>query len=94
MKWASAESPRKIATVNPTGVLKSVTGSANVDPGGPDIYVAVTGSAKSLLSARTAAIWVKCRIPAKMFTLRRLWDVISLLISKRVTRNRFLGCNH
>jgi hypothetical protein len=56
MKCARADSPRKIATVKPTGVLNKVTGSAKVDPGGPDIYVAVTGSAKSLLRARTAAI--------------------------------------
>jgi hypothetical protein len=59
MKCASADKPRKIATVKPTGVLKRTTGSANEEPGGPDIYVAVIGSAKSLLSARTAAIWAR-----------------------------------
>ena len=84
MKCAKADKPKKIATLNPTGVLKRTTGSANEDPGGPDIYVAVIGSAKSLLNARTAAIWARCRIPAKILTLRRLWDVISLLMSKRV----------
>ena len=31
-------------------------GGANDDPGGPDMYVAVTGNAKSLLKANTAAI--------------------------------------
>ena len=84
MKCARADKPRKIATVKPTGVLNRTTGSANVDPGGPAIYVAVIGSEKSLLSARTAAIWAKCRIPAKILTLRRLWVVISLLMSNRV----------
>lgn len=59
MKCASADRPRKIATVKPTGVLNRVTGGAKVDPGGPAIYVAVTGSEKSLLSARTAAIWAR-----------------------------------
>ena len=84
MKWASADRPRNIATVNPIGVSKSVTGSAKVVPGGPVIYVALIGSEKSLLSARTATICARCRMPAKIFTLRRLWDVISLLIGKRV----------
>ena len=84
MKWARADRPRKIATVKPTGVSKSVIGSAKVDPGGPAIYVAVIGNEKSLLRARTAAICARCRMPAKIFTLRRLWDVISLLMSKRV----------
>jgi hypothetical protein len=84
MKWASADRPRNIATVNPIGVSKSVTGSAKVVPGGPVIYVALIGSEKSLLKARTATICARCRMPAKIFTLRRLWDVISLLIGKRV----------
>ena len=84
MKCASADRPRKIPTVNPIGVSKSVIGSAKVVPGGPVIYVALIGNAKSLLSARTAIICARWRIPAKMFTLRRLWDVISLLIGKRV----------
>jgi hypothetical protein len=55
-KWKKAERPRNIATVNPIGVLNKTIGSAYVVPGGPDIYVAVTGSEKSLLRARTAAI--------------------------------------
>jgi hypothetical protein len=38
------------------GVSKRTTGSAYVDPGGPDIYFAVIGSEKSLLRARTATI--------------------------------------
>ena len=84
MKCASADRPRNIATVNPIGVSKSVIGSAKEVPGGPVIYVALMGSVKSLLSARTATICARCRMPAKIFTLRRLWDVISLLMSKRV----------
>jgi hypothetical protein len=59
MKWARAESPKKIATANPTGVSKRVTGAEKVEPGGPDIYVAVRGNEKSLLNARTAIICVK-----------------------------------
>ena len=84
MKCASADRPRNIATVNPIGVSKSVIGSAKVVPGGPVIYVALIGNEKSLLRARTATICARCRMPAKIFTLRRLWDVISLLMSKRV----------
>jgi hypothetical protein len=84
MKCASADRPRKIATVNPIGVSKSVIGSAKEVPGGPVIYVALIGSVKSLLRASTATICARCRMPAKIFTLRRLWDVISLLMSKRV----------
>jgi hypothetical protein len=36
-KWKKDESPRKIATVKPTGVVNNVTGGAKVDPGGPDM---------------------------------------------------------
>jgi hypothetical protein len=38
------------------GVLKRMTEGAKLEPGGPAIYVAVTGSEKSLLRARTVAI--------------------------------------
>jgi hypothetical protein len=88
MKCASADRPRKIATVRPIGVSKSVIGSAKEVPGGPVIYVALIGREKSLLRARTATICARCRMPANMFTLRRLWDVISLLIGKRVAGRR------
>ena len=33
-----------MATLKPTGVSKRVTGAAKVEPGGPDIYVAVMGN--------------------------------------------------
>ena len=36
-KWKKADRPKKIATVNPIGVLNKTTGSAYVVPGGPDI---------------------------------------------------------
>jgi hypothetical protein len=35
-----------------------------------------------LLRARTAIIWKRWSIPAKRFTLRKLWVVIVLLIAK------------
>jgi hypothetical protein len=85
MKWASAESPKKIATVKPIGVLKRTTGSAYVVPGGPDMYVAVIGSEKSLLRARTAAICSKWKIPAMMLVRRRPADVISLLMGTNLS---------
>jgi len=59
-----------------------VVGGAKVDPGGPDIYVAVIGKAKSLLRARTAIICPRCRIPANTFVFRRLCAVIVFVIAK------------
>jgi hypothetical protein len=61
-------------------VLKRTTGSAYVVPGGPDMYVAVIGSEKSLLRARTAAICSKWKIPAMILVRRKPADVISLLM--------------
>ena len=81
MKCANADNPKKIATVKPTGVLKRVTGSENVDPGGPDIYVAVIGRVKSLLNARTAIICTKCKLPARTFTVRSRDGVISVAMA-------------
>ena len=81
MKWASADNPKKIATVNPTGVLKRTTGGEKVVPGGPDIYVAVMGREKLLLSARTTIICPRCRKPANKFALRRRFTVGGFLMS-------------
>ena len=77
MKCANADSPKKMATLKPTGVLKRVTGSENVDPSGPDIYVAVMGNEKSLLKAKTAIICTRCKVPTRTFTERRCTAVIT-----------------
>ena len=74
-----------MATVKPIGVLKRTTGSAYVDPGGPDIYFAVIGNEKSLLSERTAIICSKWKIPAIMFVRRSPADVISLLMGANLS---------
>jgi hypothetical protein len=63
-KWKKAESPKKIATANPTGVLRRVIGSANMLPGGPAIYRATMGSEKSFARIRTTTICAKWNKPA------------------------------
>ena len=48
--------PKENCHGKPTGVSSKVIGSANVLPGGPDIYLATIGSVKSLARAMTANI--------------------------------------
>ena len=48
-------------------MLNKCIGFVNVEPGGPVIYVAVTGNEKSFESASTATREAKCRKPADMF---------------------------
>lgn len=89
MMWAKEERPKKIATVKPTGVSNKVTGGAKVDPGGPDIQVALIGSEKSLLKAKTITICTACKIAAQIFTFRNDEAVIGLLIVKKHTCGAF-----
>ena len=80
-KCANADSPKNMATLKPTDVLKRVTGAENVDPGGPEIYVAVIGSENPLLKAKTAIICTRCKVPARTYTVRRRAAVIAVAIA-------------
>jgi hypothetical protein len=51
-------------------VLIIVTGASNVVPGGPDIYVALSGNEKEFDRARTPTIETRCKNPAITLNLR------------------------
>jgi len=66
-KWKKADSPRNKATVKLTLLLNKSTGLLKVDPGGPVMYVAVTGRVKSFDSNSTPINDIRCKKPAAMF---------------------------
>src|SRR6476469_7197740 len=68
--WNPADSRRKRATPDATGISNSVEGAALGVPGGTDRKLAVTGSANAVANARIAIAWRACSAPRAMFHRR------------------------
>ena len=56
--WATADMNRKMATPQATLTSKRGVTSGGAEPGGPAMYVAMTGSVKPLASQRTRTPWI------------------------------------
>ena len=67
MMWcAAAESSRNKAQPHAMLTSNSVAGADGVEPGGPVMKAAVTGSANEVARTRTATACTRCRPPMAM----------------------------
>ena len=62
-KWATADMNKKMATPQATLTSKRGVTSGGAEPGGPAMYVAITGSVNPLASQRTKKAWMAWSAP-------------------------------